>query len=177
MEKKNLETSKDKILEYCKSIRPIIFKEGTPSYLRELREDEILYAGYYSHVAPEDFTEIVNFSELSLLADVKMLHNRKECFFEPKIIEIIGQIPKELLEKTMAFLMVYEPEDIRDKELFKEEFEAGYQVSVVRLYTKITEDNEKAKELEEYPEDDDEIPIGMSAEKFEALKVRMKRKY
>ena len=98
--------SKEEITKWYANIKPIVGK-APKSYLRNLSEKEITGVAYTWMTKPEDLAEPVDFSKLSVLADVKMLHKWAYYgFFKPDVGEVIRQIPKEYLEKVVAFEML-----------------------------------------------------------------------
>ena len=160
--------SKEEIAKWYANIKPIVGK-ATKSYLRNLSEKEITGVAYTWLTEPGDLADPVDFSKLSVLADVKMLH--RWCyygFFKPDVGEVIRQIPKELLEKVVAFEIL--DGAIGWDTIYNKECNAGFQVSIVRLYQAKDATNEEAKKVDVYPTKDSNIPIGMTQEEFEEYK-------
>lgn len=54
---------------------------------------------------------------------------------------------------------------------FKDELNAGFHVSIVRLYQAKNEQNEVAHKIKEYPTSDSKIPVGMTEDEFKELLV------
>lgn len=132
--------SNEEIAKRYTSIKPIIRKEGKPSYLRNLSNSELENVAYTWLNDSTDYGEFVDFTKLSVLTDVKMLHRwRYYGFFKPTVGEVIRQIPKEYLEKVIAFEIIAGPLDIYTT--FKAELNAGFHVSIVRLYQANDETN------------------------------------
>jgi hypothetical protein len=86
-----------------------------------------------------DYIEEVDYNKLPHLRDVKMLHTYGWYgYFKPSVAEIIRQIPKDLLSQTVAFEIIYSPSTAEDLSKYREEMQAGFHVSIVRLYGKKT---------------------------------------
>lgn len=157
--------SKEEIAKWYANIKPIVGK-APKMYLRNLSEQEITGVAYTWMTKPEDFADPVDFSKLSVLADVKMLHKWAYYgFFKPDVGEVIRQIPKEYLEKVVAFEMLVGAFGMGNIE--KDEFNAGYHVSVVRLYQAKDDINDEAKPVKYYPTMHSIKPIGMTDEEFQ----------
>ena len=160
--------SKTKMAKLYKNMRPIVKNDGKHVYLRELTDEELTNTAYTWLDEPSDFAEPVDYSQLSVLADVKTLHAWAYYgFFKPDVGEVIGQIPKEYLEKVVAFEIITGPLGMNT--VFGEELNAGFHVAIVRLYQKKDNTNEEAHPLKTYPEDDNAIPVGMKKEDFETV--------
>lgn len=161
---------KDEIAKWYKNIRPIVNYKSKNNcnkkqvYLRKLKNNELTDLSYTWLQNEKDYAEQVEYEKLSALADVKMIHRfGLYGLFKPSVGEVICQIPKELLPKVVAFEIIYNPINNSDFNLFKKEFDAGFHVSVVRLY------QVKCNEL--YPRNEDIMqPIGMTKEEFEKFK-------
>lgn len=160
------EMKKEDIVKWYATIRPIVYHNETPVFLRKLTEDELTNVSYTGLNEMGDYGENVDLSEMSVLADVKMLHRwGYYAYFKPSVGEVIRQIPKELLSKVVAFQIIH----VASMSIFKPEFNAGYHVSVVRLYQE-RGTNEKAEEVTNYPDENSVLPIGMSATEFKQMK-------
>jgi len=160
--------SKEEIAKWYANIKPIVGK-APKMYLRNLSEKEITGVAYTWLTEPKDLVDPVDFSKLSVLADVKMLH--RWCyygFFKPDVGEVIRQIPKEYLEKVVAFEILEGP--IGMDSIYNKECNAGFHVSIVRLYQAKDATNKEAKPVDKYPTKDSNIPIGMTQEEFEEYK-------
>lgn len=165
------EMDRKDIIKWHATIKPIVREDGKFIYLRKLKDKEVLNAHYTELKQLKDYGRRVDFSELSILADVKMLHGfSSDSFFRPSVGEVIRQIPKDMIGKVVAFEIVYFPTTSADFNLFKKEFEAGFHVSVVRLYQAKNNDNETAHSIASYPTKDSRLPIGMAEKKFNKLK-------
>lgn len=158
------------VANWYANIKPIVDNEGTPNYLRELKDYELGNA--ITFLQPTDYADKVDFSKLSVLGDVKMLHRYSYVgFFKPSVKEIISQIPSDMIEKVVAFEMIYTSDSIIDlNDIFNEEIHQGFHVSVVRLYQTKNDTNEKAEPVQEYPVKESTLPIGMSKKQFHQLK-------
>ena len=160
--------SKEEIAKWYANIKPIVSK-APKMYLRNLSEEEITGVAYTWLTKPEDYAEVVDFTKLSVLADVKMLHKWAYYgFFKPDVGEVIRQIPKEYLEKVVAFEILEGP--IGMDSIYNKECNAGFHVSIVRLYQAKDATNKEAKPVDKYPTKDSNIPIGMTQEEFEEYK-------
>jgi hypothetical protein len=159
----------EQIAKWYDKIKPIVKRNGVPVYLAKLSIDEIIKIPYTRFNKDEDYADVVDYSKLSVLADVKMLHTYGYYkFFKPSIGEVIRQIPKELLEKVVAFEML--GGELATNSIFRAEFYAGYHVSVVRLYQLKDITNEEAKPAFDYPNNTSKTPIGITDEQFQNIK-------
>lgn len=174
----------DEITKWYETIKPIVNYKTDETlklnsvYLRPLTEEELSNISY-TWLTKENYADEVDYSKLSVLADVKMLHSWSYYgYFKPSVGEIIRQIPKKMLEKVVAFEIIYSPDDWSDFNLFKEEFDESYHVSVVRLYQAKDDSNIAAeKVMTEYPSKEDTVPtIGMLDEEFHQLRDLIYRK-
>ena len=161
--------SKRKILKWSKKIRPIVNHNGILKYLRPLTNEEVLSTWYTYLKKNDDYGSKVNFSEISVLADVKMSNGfmQRAC-----VAEIIEQIPKELLSKVVAFYIVYSQSCIEDECFFNEE----NSVIIVRLFQSKDETVSKARNIQNYPDERSHTPIGMTDNEFERFKVFRKKR-
>ena len=161
------EMSIEEIVKWYKTIKPIVCYNGDLRFLRELSPDELIQTSY---VYIKDYGDKVDLSTIGVLADVKMLHHymTPSCF-KPSVGEILCQIPEELRNATVAFEIIYSPYGKPDFEIFKDEFNQHYHVSIVRLYQKFDKGCPKAEKLLEYPTKASWLPINMEAEKFNKL--------
>lgn len=157
--------SNEDIARYYTTIRPIVNQD---TYLRELTDEELTAMAYTSLNELTDYAEKVDFSKLSVLEDRKMLHSWGYYgFFKPSVGEVIRQIPKEYLEKVVAFEIIQGA--IETNTIFKDELDSGFHVSIVRLYQAKDATNEAAKTVIEYPTADSKIPVGITEEEFKKL--------
>jgi hypothetical protein len=73
---------------------------------------------------------------LRQLADVRMFHSfGAPSLFKPTIAEVIAQIPERYSAVTCAFEVIRHPQNAADLNLESEALNAGFHVSIVRLYT------------------------------------------
>ena len=157
--------SNEEIAHWYETIKPIV-KHNT--YLRELSADELTGTVYTWLNEPSDYADKVDFSKLSVLEDRKMLHGWGYYgFFKPSVGEVIRQIPKEYLEKVVAFEII--DGAIAMNSTFNTELNAGFHVSIVRLYQAKDDTNEAAYQITEYPTSDSKVPVGMTEEEFAEL--------
>lgn len=157
--------SNEEIAHWYETIKPIV-KHNT--YLRELSADELTGTAYTWLNEPSDYADKVDFSKLSVLEDRKMLHGWGYYgFFKPSVGEVIRQIPKEYLEKVVAFEII--DGAIAMNTTFNAELNAGFHVSIVRLYQAKDDANEAAYQITVYPTSDSKVPVGMTEEEFEEL--------
>ena len=157
--------SNEEIAHWYETIKPIV-KHNT--YLRELSADELTDTAYTWLNEPSDYADKVDFSKLSVLEDRKMLHGWGYYgFFKPSVGEVIRQIPKEYLEKVVAFEII--DGAIAMKSTFNAELNAGFHVSIVRLYQAKDDTNEAAYQITVYPTSDSKVPVGMTEEEFAEL--------
>lgn len=152
------------LLVLAKKIRPIVHGQ----YLRKLNSRELVMTAFTWLDDPEDFVEEVDYSKLSVIEDRKMLHSWNYYgSFKPTVYEVISQIPEELFKKVVAFEIIEGA--IGMNSIFKEEFQEGYYVSIVRLYCEKEADTVAAIPLIEYPTVDCKIPVGITKNQFHFL--------
>ena len=164
------EMTTEDIVKWYQKIKPIVCRNGDLKYMRELSPDELTKKSYTWLNKPEDYGDKVDLSTLSIFTDVKMLHKFSyHGFFKPSVGEIIRQIPEELRPLTDAFEIIYSPSGWPDFNIFKDEFDQNYHVSIVRLYQKSDVGLPKAEKLLEYPTSGSPLPIHIEAEKFKKL--------
>ncbi len=163
------EMSIEEISKWYATIKPIVHKSGTPCYLRKLSEKELTNTAYTWLKERRNYTEYaeyVDFDELSVLTDIKMLHRWGYYgFFKPSVGEVIRQIPKELLEKVIAFEIISGPVGMNS--IYNAELIAGFHVSIVRLYQAKNSTNESAAPVSHWPSTNDKCPIGMEQGDFQ----------
>ena len=161
--------SNEEIAKWYTTIKPIVSSVAIPTYLRDLSQSELTDTAFiWFHKS--NYAKSVDYNKLSFLADVKMLHSYGYTeIFKPTVAEVIRQIPKEHLEKVVAFEILVGPVGMSG--LFKDEFNAGFHVSIVRLYQEKDSSNLAASPVTNfYPSMDCITPIGMTEKDFEALK-------
>lgn len=164
------EMTKEDIAKWYEKIKPIVCHNGDLMYMREFSPDELIHKSYTWFNKPEDFGDKVDLSTLSIFTDVKMLHKFSfHGYFKPSVGEIIRQIPEEFRSLVDAFEIIYSPNGQPDFEIFNDEFNQNYHVSVVRLYQKSDKGYAKAEKLLKYPTSDSPLPTYMEAEKFKKL--------
>lgn len=157
------------IAKWYATIKPIVKNGGKPTYLRELTDSELENVAYTWLHKPEDYGDFADFTKLSVLADVKMLHGWEYYgFFKPSVGEVIRQIPEEYIQKVVAFEIIHGA--IGMNTIFKAELNAGFHVSIVRLYQAKDSTNEVANPIDIYPTNDCKIPMGMTEEEFQVIK-------
>ena len=159
--------SNEEIAHWYDTIKPIV-KHDT--YLRKLSTEELTNVAYTWLNKPTDYADKVDFTKLSVLEDRKMLHGYGYYgYFKPSVGEVIRQIPRDYLEKVVAFEIICGA--IGMYRTFKDEVSEGFHVSIVRLYQKKDDTNEVAHPITEYPANDSKTPAGMTEEKFKELFV------
>ncbi len=157
--------SNEEIAHHYANIRPIVNHD---TYLRELTPEELTGKAYTWLNEPTDYAEKVDFSRLSVLEDRKMLHSwGYYLFFKPSVGEVIRQIPKEYLEKVIAFEII--DGAIAMNSTFNDELNAGFHVSIVRLYQLKNDSNEAAQPITSYPTTDYKIPVGITEKEFKEI--------
>ena len=162
------EMSIEEIAKWHKTIKPIVHKNVTPCYLRKLSEKELTNTAYTFLRGHKDYAENVDFSQLSVLADVKMLHRWGHyAYFKPSVGEVIRQIPKEYLEKVVAFEIISAPVGMNS--IYNAELNAGFHVSIVRLYQAKNDANEAATPINCWPNADSKCPLLMNEQDFEKI--------
>ncbi|MBQ8042593.1 MAG: hypothetical protein IJ272_00390 [Clostridia bacterium] len=160
--------STEEISKWYSTIKPIVYKNGTAYYLRRLSDKELKATAYTCLNKTSDYAEHVDFDQLSFLIDVRMLHLYGYYgYFQPSVGEVIRQIPKEYLEKTIAFEII--DGGIGMNGIYNAELNAGFHVSVVRLYQAKDEANEVATPIHTWPTKGTKCPLGMKEEDFKTL--------
>lgn len=157
--------SNEEIASWYATIKPIVRHD---TYLRELSSDELTDVAYTWLNQPLDYADKVDFSKLSVLEDRKMLHSwgYYGCF-KPSVGEVIRQIPKVYLNKVVAFEIIVGA--IAMNNTFNAELNAGFHVSIVRLYQAKDDTNDAAQPITEYPTSDSKVPVGITEEEFSKL--------
>lgn len=124
------------ICELYRRIKPIVRIDDVPYYMREFSALDLTEKSYIWN-RDEDKTIPVDMEELEPIIENKTLHKYGYYgLFKPSIGEVISQIPKDLLDKVVAFEIVYSPQSWDDFNKYINEFNAGFHVSMVRLYRK-----------------------------------------
>ena len=164
------EMTTEELVKWYQKIKPIACYKGDLRFVRELSPEELTNISYVWFNKPEDYSEKVDLSSFSIFTDVKMLHTFSyHGFFKPSVGEILSQIPEEMRPLTDAFEIIYSPSGWPDFNIFKDEFDQNYHVSIVRLYQKSDKGYAKAEKLLEYPTSGSPLPVYMEAEKFKKL--------
>lgn len=162
------EMTTEEIAKWYTTIKPIVNDGAIPRYLRELSERELTCTAYTWLTEPPDYAGPVDFTQLSVLEDTKMLHvYGYHGFFKPDVGEVIRQIPKQYLEKVVAFEIISGPVGMNS--IYRKELNAGFHVSIVRLYQEKNDTNEVATPVDCWPTTDSKCPVGMTKEDFEKI--------
>lgn len=123
------------LVSHYQHISPIVQKNGTSFFLRRLSTEQLSKKAYTWLNAETDYGEEVDYNKLEVMTTKSMLHTFGYYgFFKPSVAEVIRQIPKELLDQTVAFEIVYQPKDAEELERAKDAMNAGFHISAVRLY-------------------------------------------
>jgi len=122
------------VVKSYKTIRPITSFGSRPFFLQELSAEDLTE---FSFIHLEDSNrQEVDRNTISMVKEMNMLHKYTyHGFFQPTVSEVISQIPKELLKKVVAFEIIKQPGKDYDFKFYPKEFEAGFHVSMVRLYS------------------------------------------
>ncbi len=165
------ETTNIFIEHHYERISPIVYQNLKMYYLRKLYGEELYKLPYTTLNNNSDLKEEVDFSVLTYLTDIKMLHKiGPDSVFKPTVAEIIKQIPSDIIDKVVAFEIITGPVGI--KNLFNEELKAGYYVSIVRLYQNRGRKKLVARPVTLYPSNYSNIPIGMTKAEIKVIKLR-----
>lgn len=126
--------SEEEIVHWYSTIRPIVEDcESKTRYLRELTPNELINVAYTWLDKPSDYAEEVDFNHLAILEDKLMfLSFGYKGLFRPRVGEVIRQIPKEYLEKVVAFEIINSAIGLDSK--YNNELKAGWRACIVRLY-------------------------------------------
>lgn len=155
----------EEIAHWYNTIKPIVKRD---TYLRKLSDEELTDCPYTWLREPKDYADEVDFSKLSVLEDRKMIHPWGYMgYFTPTVGEVIRQIPKELLHKVVAFEIITGALAVNS--VYNAELNAGFHVSIVRLYQAKDDTNEEAKPITKYPTSDSKTPVGMTNEEFKKV--------
>lgn len=164
------------VLTWYQTIKPIgVSPIGIPCFLRSLSDREVFTLSCNWLHQARDYEEPVDFSKLSYLEDIKMLHRIYGTSLPRYSVgEIIRQIPSIFLDKITAFQVVYlnKFSNTNEQAIFPNEFKQGYSVSVVRLYSEKNECNSEAIPITEdlYPYSEATLPLKMTEEEFSKLR-------
>ena len=137
---------KEEVLKYCNVIKPIIRVNYNPFFLRDFTDTEVvnLYYNWCPDKAEDikeaDLATKVNIDKLHIVRDIQMFHSYKSHgspnFCKPTILEIISQIPSDYLDTVAAFEVIDFPKTYNEIISNKYEFDEGYTVFTVRLYSR-----------------------------------------
>ena len=119
--------------------------------------------------------ERINMDNLSVIGDLKVQYSYEQGNY-PTVADVLEQIPQEYISFVKYFYEVYFVPANISKKIFKEEFDKGYMVSIVRLYKKRGDTDIPATEFYGlYPENMANSPIGMTEDEFETLKKEIEK--
>ena len=162
------EMSNEQIVRWYATIKPIVHKNGTPCYLRKLSEKELTNSAYTWLNNPKDFAEAVDYNKLSVIADIKMLHTWGYYgFFKPSVGEVIRQIPPRIIKDVVAFEIICGA--IGMNSIYNAELNAGFHVSVVRLYRSADASHLPASPIVSWPTKHSQKPWRMFDKDFRTL--------
>lgn len=125
----------EKLTELNEKIMPLITKEDGKNYTcaEKFSIYDIKHTSYTWD--KERFVEEVDFRKLTPIAQVEMLHTYGYYgLFKPTIAEVLSQIPKEYIDRTVAFKIIDRPMTSSDFSKHKKTFDDGFHTSVVELY-------------------------------------------
>lgn len=160
----------EEITKWYANINPIIQVCGTSFYLRDLSQEELSHRAYTYLNKPWDLLRAVDYNKLSVIADVKMLHRWSYYGnFKPSVSEVISQIPKHLLNKVVAFEIIVGA--IGMNSIYRAELNAGFHVSVVRLYQEKINGMQPASPIDCWPTKYSLLPLGMTESDFKEIKL------
>lgn len=163
------EMSTEEIAKWYTTIKPIVHQNGIPYYLRELSIRELTRTAYTYHTEYTDYDECVDYNKLSVIADIKMLHTYNYYgFFKPTVGEVIRQIPKRMLKEVVAFEILAGALGINS--IYHAELNAGFHVSVVRLYRAANASHLSASPINSWPTKYSSRPLRMLDADFRKLK-------
>lgn len=162
------EMSIEEISKLYTGINPIVRSCGTSYYLRDLSQEELSHRAYTYLNKPWDLSRAVDYSNLSVITDIKMLHRWSYYGnFKPSVAEVISQIPKRYLNKVVAFEIIVGA--IGMNGIYRAELNAGFHVSVVRLYQEKSDGMRPAAPIECWPTKYSICPLGMSESDFKEI--------
>lgn len=163
------EMSTEEIAKWYTTIKPIVRENGIPYYCRKLSIRELTCTAYTYDKEYTDYDECVDYNKLSVIADIKMLHTYNYYgFFKPTVGEVIRQIPKGMLKEVVAFEMLAGPIGINS--IYRKELNAGFHVSVVRLYRSANASHLSAFPINCWPTKYSRRPMRMLEADFRKIK-------
>lgn len=133
--------SESELLERYKHIKPIVEYKGKKYFLRELTERELKECSFIWNIEADikEEVDMTKYKQAERIQEFECIHRANSKYittFNPKIAEIIAQIPKCYISVVDAFEIIesyiYEG-DIEHQNAFSN----GFNVSRVRLYIKI----------------------------------------
>ncbi len=124
------EIPEKRIRELAERIKPVVEFQGRgPCYIKPVDLFEVAYTW--------DPSPARSARGLKALCDITTYHTYGYYgFFKPSIAEVLAQIPKEHLDKVVAFQIVGSPQDSGDLNRELEALNAGYHVATTRLYVR-----------------------------------------
>ncbi len=120
--------SDERLRELFEKIKPVVDfgKKG----LRYIKQEDLRNIAYTWDPKPAKKAK-----NLYNLCDITTYHSYGHyVLFKPSIAEVLAQIPKEHLDKVIAFEIVKSPETADDLNREREATNAGYHVAMTRLY-------------------------------------------
>jgi hypothetical protein len=125
-----LEMSEQRILELARRIKPVVTFEGEgPCYIKPVDP--------FSESYLWDPQPTQRATGLSVLCDITTHHPYGYYgSFKPSIAQVLQQIPREHLDKVVAFEIVKFPKTVDDLDPESEILNSGYHVATTRLYVR-----------------------------------------
>ena len=139
-------------------IRPIRYNRNTDAKhiidtstytLHNFKETSYFFKNYGS------FGPVIFESTLQVIEDFICAHRLigSGVIFGPTICEVLAQLPEQSLKEADFFEIIDYPKSIDDVHRYKNAFDNGFHVSVVRTYKKIANDSANCNYCKELPFD------------------------
>ncbi len=122
--------------ELFKTIKPVVRRGNHLYYIEPVNLRNIAYTW-----DPKLTKKAVN---LKKLRTIKTYHTYGYYgFFKPSVAEVIAQIPKDDLDKVVAFEIIESPDTVDDLNAESAALNAGYHVAKTQLYISKNQKGEK----------------------------------
>lgn len=165
------EIMKENVMARYEKIKPIRWQDHRRYFCKEMTMEEVFEKDFrhFHHTFFDTPKEVGK--ELAILADVKMLHKfDKGGRLTATVADVLAQIPAMYLEECIAFELVYDNYRMHKRGIFAAEYDAGYYVSVVRLYKAADSEETAAPVSGTYPEPFAPAPVGITEDDLQTIK-------
>ena len=125
--------SDEKLLKLYEKIKPIVDIEDRKYLIREFALNELRYSSY---LTDSNVTDEVRASSLETIGEFDCYHTiSSREIFEPKIADVLSQMPGELVLKAKAFEIIGIPKLVKDMNSDIRLINSDYHLSKVRVYS------------------------------------------